>query len=244
MTGNALHSEPQKGIEPLTARAGKQPAEAVPSADEGYTGAVLRASTPEQMQKSRIEERTKSERARKGSDGPLRDGYLTEAALAARWSRSTNTLVGWRTRPHASHDPIPFELFGGVVYYAVETIRAYEADPRHASVRPQALRATPFPPLPITLREAAAITRVTSPAAVQAELPLCSPGEVLPFESRAFERLTISAGYALAVASDGTAWFAEVLGGLLALQWKRVPDLPLDEAAIPFVNFRSQAVAA
>jgi hypothetical protein len=81
------------------------------------------------------------------SCGPRRPGYLSEFELAARWGRASNTLASWRNRPPAAHDPVPCELFGIYAYYPIVSVWAYEQDPRHARVRPMALRDEPFPPL-------------------------------------------------------------------------------------------------
>jgi hypothetical protein len=81
------------------------------------------------------------------SCGPRRPGYLSESELAARWGRASNTLASWRNRPPAAHDPVPCELFGIYAYYPIVGLWAYEQDPRHARVRPMALRDEPFPPL-------------------------------------------------------------------------------------------------
>lgn len=81
------------------------------------------------------------------SCGPRRPGYLSESELAVRWGRASNTLASWRNRPPAAHDPVPCELFGIYAYYPIVGLWAYEQDPRHARVRPMALRDEPFPPL-------------------------------------------------------------------------------------------------
>lgn len=247
MTSKSLHPEPQKGIEPLTAGAEKLPSQRIPSADEGTTRAVLRASTPEQMQKSDIEERTKSEREFSGakrprgrSSGTVPPGYLSEADLAARWSRSTNTLVGWRTRCSDARERIAVELIGGVWCYRVETITAVESDPAFAWIRPLDRRHVPLPPLPYLTfdqayedrrRDFATVVRhltVPTPEPLQPELPLSLPagyGEVLP-APLGFKALRIEAGYALAIATDDSAWFASVLGGLEFISWRPVAALP------------------
>jgi hypothetical protein len=126
MTSNNLHQEPQKGIEPLTAGGVNRRSGGFSSAEEGSTGAVLPASTPERMQKCDIEERTESERdstsgkrPRGSSAGPVPVGFLCEAQLATRWGRSTNTLVGWRTRMPEGRIRIPAVLIGGVWCYSL-----------------------------------------------------------------------------------------------------------------------------
>jgi hypothetical protein len=268
MTSNALHPEPQKGIEPLTAGAVNLPSRRIPSGEEGSTGAFLRASTPEEMQKCDIEERTKSEREISGakrprgrSSGPVPAGYLSEADLAARWSRSTNTLVGWRTRLAEGRTRIPVELIGGVWCYSFQVITAVEADSAFAWIRPADERGTMLLPLPYGRVEEAPLAPATPPLVhplasrdkqwpafrggepLQPELPLSLPAgrvEVVP-APRGFSQLRIEAGYALAIATDGAAFFAPVLGGLEYLNWVPVRSLPEDDELLARFTRRSAA---
>jgi hypothetical protein len=276
MTSNSLHQEPQKGIEPLTAGDANRRSGGVPSAEEGSTRAVLRATTPERMQKCDIEERTESERdssigkrPRGTSFGTAPLYHLSEHELATRWGRSTNTLVGWRTRLAAGRTRIPAVLIDGLWCYRVDVIQAVEADPHFAWIRPRALRGTPLPDFPTrsdlqTARfvHATAVAPVaeTTPLeqleqlrqtvadltpekltfsfpiafpkdSVQPELPLSLPAgrvEVMP-APRGFASIRIEAGYALAIATDNTAFFATVLGGLEFVTWHPVASLPSDD---------------
>ncbi len=248
------------------------------------------------------------------SCGPRRPGYLSESELAVRWGRASNTLASWRNRPPAAHDPVPCELFGIYAYYPIVGLWAYEQDPRHARVRPMALRDEPFPPL-FTARleeysaESLAVmaqlalstmefrdlvlaakwaavdfvpthacreevrafnaihlsapqtAREAEDVETQPELPLedaHDSGEswdsvaaqqvkerlsLARFESdttaaeeaidalAAMQRPTImtfeiAAGYAIARDDYDRFWFAEVIGGLGALQWQPVAPLP------------------
>jgi hypothetical protein len=277
MMHNALHPEPQKGVEPLTAGAVNLPSRRIPSGEEGSTGAFLRASTPEEMQKCDIEERTKSEREISGakrprgrSSGPVPAGYLSEADLAARWSRSTNTLVGWRTRRAEGRTRIPFELIGGVWCYSFQVITAVEADPAFAWIRPADQRGTMLLPLPYGRVEEAPLAPATPPLVhplasrdkqwpafrggepLQPELPLVersAEAEALELarscRPRGFKSITIVAGYALAIAADDQAYFASVLGGLEFITWKPVAALPPSDTllrdALKYVKRRAAA---
>jgi hypothetical protein len=188
------------------------------------------------MQKSCIGERTESERVidrvrtpRGRSDGPAIARHLTEALLADRWHRSTNTLVGWRTRRLVGRREIPATMIGRVWYYADEVIESVESDPTCVWVRPAEYRSQPLPPL----------RRVSVPESVtmsqQAELPLSlMPGDVewmLPAPA-GFAQLRIESGYALAIGADGRAFFAPVLGGLEFLTWTPVASLPTEDELV------------
>jgi hypothetical protein len=256
MMHNTLHPEPQKGVEPLTAGAVNLPSRRVPSGEEGSTGAFLRASTPEEMQKCDIEERTKSEREISGakrlrgrSSGPVPAGYLSEADLAARWSRSTNTLVGWRTRLAEGRTRIAHSLIGGVWCYSFHVIATVEADPAFAWIRPADQRDQLLPDLPVL--DAPATPSPVHPLArldkqwpafsdgepLQPELPLVdrsAEAEALArtFRPRGFKSITIVAGYAIAIAVDDQAYFASVLGGLEFITWKPVAALPPSDSLL------------
>jgi hypothetical protein len=248
MTGNELLQEPQKGIEPLTARAGNGSQSPLPSGDEQYTRAVLPASAPEQVSKTLQGQRTDSERRLKVSAGPSRPGFLTECQLADRWHRSFNTLVGWRTRPLPNRNVLRYEWHDGSVYYPIPVIEAFEADPANAWIRPADRRSLPLPPLTTlghtkeTWADAMEAVR-RGRAALQPELPLSlAPGtvEVIP-PPRRFASLRIEAGYALAIASDGTAFYAPVLGGLDFLTWQPVRSLPEDDELLARFSRRAAA---
>jgi hypothetical protein len=258
MTGNELLQEPQKGIEPLTARAGNGPQSPLPSGDEQYTRAVLPASAPEQASKVMQGQRTDSERRLKLSAGPSRPGFLTECQLADRWHRSFNTLVGWRTRPLPNRNVLRYEWHDGSVYYHITVIEAFEADPANAWIRPADRRSLPLPPLTFEsqverLKQTVAdltppppkfshpIAFPTSPA--QPELPLSlAPGSTdhVP-PPRGFKSLRVEAGYALAIATDDTAFFASVLGGLEYLNWVPVRSLPSDDEILARFTRRAAA---
>lgn len=154
MTDNNLPEEPQKGIEPLTARLSNSAFVGASLGENANTAHVLRATTPERASKTLQAERTESERPSSGgiagsprlkSTGPERVGYITEAALAARWGRAPNTLVGWRTRPLPDRNRLRYDVMGGAVYFDWLDVLAFERDPANAWVRPLEARGTPLP---------------------------------------------------------------------------------------------------
>lgn len=58
-------------------------------------------------------------------------------------------------------------------------------------------------------------------------------------EVRRFKSITISAGYALAIGSDDTAWYAEVIGGLQFAVWKPVAALPQHDPLLATIARRA-----
>jgi hypothetical protein len=262
---------PTAGLEParLSAPDPKSGAYGETDATERTALAGARTALTSVSTTDRTTDSTHTPRAgtRRGSSyGHAPAGYLTENQLAARWGRSTNTLVGWRTRLAKGRPPIEVELINGVWCYRFAVIDYVEARDEYRWIRPVELRGMALPPLRGSLdgavkerlaenarhlSEVVASDQLSARVAAaakargveQPELPLSlAPGtvEVIP-PPRRFASLRIEAGYALAIATDGTAFYAPVLGGLDFLTWQLVRSLPEDDELL--ARFARRAAA-
>jgi hypothetical protein len=250
---------PTAGLEParLSAPDPKSGAYGETDATERTALAGARTALTSVSTTDRTTDSTHTPRAgtRRGSSyGHAPAGYLTEAELAARWGRSTNTLVGWRTRLAKGRPPIEVELINGVWCYAFDVIYVVERLDVYRWIRPLELRGTPLPPLRAKLEDPAPIfaakdavflpnmvhddslaARIGAAAKArgleEAQLPLALPAGTIEMDPppRGFRSLRIEAGYAVAIATDHTAYFAPVLGGLEFVSWHPVKALPSDD---------------